>query len=126
MGHPHVARRAEVLIEVQRRTGARQVLELTRGHRFLNPAFRDPPERHSRIVARDARLGSVTLTAAQQKPEAERGTPPSGPKEARLTMHDVDQKSIVTLNLANRAEVIDNGFRYVAVGLRSVGEYAVW
>ena len=32
----------------------------------------------------------------------------------------------VTLNLANRAEVIDNGFRYVAAGLRSVGEYAVW
>lgn len=37
-----------------------------------------------------------------------------------------DQKSSVTLNLANRAEVIDSGFRYVAPGLRSVGEYAVW
>jgi hypothetical protein len=36
------------------------------------------------------------------------------------------QKSNVTLNLANRAEVIDNGFRYVATGLRSVGEYDVW
>ena len=44
----------------------------------------------------------------------------------RLASSGVDQKSIVTLNRANRAEVIDNGFKYVAVGLRSVGEYDVW
>ena len=32
------------------------------------------------------------------------------------------QKSRLTLNLANRAEVIDNGFRYVATVLIAVGE----
>ena len=57
-----------------------------------------------------------------------RRTPPPGGRQYRLSSRVlcVDQKSIVTLNLANRAEVIDNGFRYVAAGLRSVGEYAVW
>jgi hypothetical protein len=36
------------------------------------------------------------------------------------------QKSNVTLNLANRAAVIDKGLRYCAVGLMSVGEYVCW